>query len=290
MLTTRGRAGRAIGWAARHLTGLKVGLALGAGSVRGYAHVGVLRVVERIKLPVDCIAGTSIGAAVAALFALGAGPGEIANKLDWAAAVAFRPALSTRGMLSSSLLQKRLQAIGGTTRIEDLPMPLALTATDLNSRREIVFRTGLLWPAVLASLTIPGVYPAQMMGQLTLVDGGLSNPLPVSAVVGMGADTVIAVKLLGGMPHDPHQVEAVVPGGAAPSVLEVMLRSLEIVQSHVPAHAPDVATVVIAPEFESTRGVGLRNFRDGTRYVELGEAAAEASLPRLAAALPWLRG
>jgi NTE family protein len=289
LLTARGQAGEALGWAARHLTGLKVGIALGAGSVRGYAHVGVLRVFDRIKLPVDYIAGTSIGAAVAALHALGRQPTEIAISLTAAGNAAFRLTLPTRGMLSSAALQKQLRAIGGDTRIEDVPIPLALTATDLATRREVVFRTGLLWPAVLASLTIPGVYPAQVMGEYMLVDGGLSNPVPASVAAAMGADVVIAVKLLGHTIRGPQYIEAVEPRGAPPGVLEVMMRSFEIVQSHVPANAPDVATVVVAPEFDASRGLGLRNFRDGMRFIEIGERAAEASMPRLAAALPWLR-
>ncbi len=289
LLTANGRAGRALGWAARHLTGLKVGVALGAGSVRGYAHVGVLRVFDRIKLPVDYVAGTSIGAAVAALYALGHQPTEIARTLAAASEAAFRLTLPTRGMLSNASLQKHMKAIGGNTRIEDVPIPLALTATDLITRREVVFRTGLLWPAVMASLTIPGIYPDQMMGEYALVDGGLSNPVPASVVAAMGAEVVIAVKLLGHTSRGPQYVEAVEPRGAPPGVLEVMMRSFEIVQSHVPASASDVATVVVAPEFESGRGLGLRNFREGMRFVELGERAAEASLPRLAAALPWMR-
>ncbi len=284
------RAGQALGWAARHVTGLKVGLAFGAGSARGYAHIGVLRVIDRTKLPVDYVGGTSIGAAVAAMFAQGRGTAEILAKLDWASDAAFRLALPTRGMLSSTALERRLRQLGGNSRIEELPVPLALTATDLNSRREVVFRRGLLWPAVLASLTIPGVYPAQRMGHYTLVDGGLTNPVPASAVADMGANVVIAVKLLGGTARTAEYAESVEPRGAQPTVLEVMMRSFEIVQSHIPTSAKDVATVVVAPEFESSRGLGLRNFRDGSRYVELGEAAAQASMPRLAAALPWLRG
>jgi NTE family protein len=290
LLTASGRAGHALGWAARHLAGLSVGVALGAGSARGYAHVGVLRVFDRLKLPVDYIAGTSIGGAVAAMFALGHPPAEIATKLAAAGDAVFRLTLPTRGMLSNASLQKQMRAIGGNSRIEDLPMPLALTATDLISRREVVFRSGLLWPAVMASVTIPGVYPAQMMGEYTLVDGGLSNPVPASVVAAMGADVVIAVKLLGHGVRGPQDVESVEPRGVPPSVLEVMMRSFEIVQSHVPASASDVATVVVAPEFDAGRGLGLRNFRDGMRYIENGERAAEASLPRLAAALPWMRG
>lgn len=289
LLTSAGRAGHALGWAARDVAGLKVGVALGAGSVRGYAHVGVLRVFDRIKLPVDYIAGTSIGAAVAALYALGHDAPAIATKLAAAGDAAFRLTLPRHGMLSNASLRTQFRAIGGDRHIEDLPMPLALTATDLHTRREVVFRTGLLWPAVLASLTIPGVYPAQTMGEYTLVDGGLSNPVPASVAAAMGAEAVIAVKLLGYTIRGPQYVEAIEPNGRPPSVLEVMMRSFEIVQSHVPASAADVATVVVAPEFELRGGLGLRNFRDGMRYVEVGERAAEESLPRLAAALPWLR-
>jgi NTE family protein len=175
-------------------------------------------------------------------------------------------------------------------RFEDLQIPLGVTATDINTRRTVLFRSGFLWPAVLASMAIPGVYPAQTIGNHTLVDGAVMDPLPSHSVATMGADVVVAIRLAGNVSTTPQEAEAVVPSGQGPGVLDVIMRSLEIMQSNIPAAPADVPTIVIAPAFNGTRSVmGLRNFHEGRRFVEVGEAAAEASLPRLAAAIPWLR-
>ena len=188
-------AGAALGWVARDLAGLKVGLALGAGSYRGYAHIGVLRGLARIGLEPDYLAGTSIGAAVAGLYAMGHSAEESAGFLDALDGVFFRPALSRRSLLSNAALAAKIREICLETRIEELPRPLAVVAADLETGREIVFRRGLLWLAVLGSSAIPGIHPAVPIGPYTAVDGGIVNPVPGSAATALGADKVLAVRL-----------------------------------------------------------------------------------------------
>jgi NTE family protein len=281
-------AGAALGWVARHLAGLKVGLALGAGSYRGYAHIGVLRGLARIGLEPDYLAGTSIGAAVAGLHAMGHTAEESAGFLDALDSVFFRPTLSRRSLLSNAALAAKIREICLEARIEDLQVPLAVVAADLETGREIVFRRGPLWLAVLGSSAIPGIHPAVGIGPYTAVDGGIVNPVPSSAVTAMGAGKVIAVRL--GPPrlaaHD--DAEAGERPGRGPSAIETILRSVALMQATIRGQRSP-ATIEIEPECEEVPGIGLRRFSLGRRYIEAGEAAAEAAVPHIAAALPWMR-
>src|SRR5260370_30998269 len=196
LLPTSTGAGQALGWAARDLARMKVGLAFGGGSEKGYAHIGVWRGLARRGLPVDFLAGTSIGSAVAALVALGYAPDEGATVLDTCGQNAFKLGLSTASVLSNTGLRASLQVVGQDKRIENLDTPLAVTTADITTGREIVFRRGLLWPAVLASMALPGVYPPQCIGPYTLVDGGVLHPVPSKSPADIVADTVIAVRLI----------------------------------------------------------------------------------------------
>lgn len=282
-------AGRALGWAARDIAGLKVGVALGAGSLRGYAHFGVLRALERFGCPIDYLAGTSTGAAAAGLYAMGLTPDEAADVFTRCARALFRPAVPIKGLLSNRSLRKVLRGLGGDRRIEDLDLPLALVAADLVSQCEIVFRRGLLWQAVLASVSIPGVYPALQIGPYAAVDGGVLNPVPTNVVAEMGAGAVIGVRLIPRTAKVDMDAEAVEATGRPMSVITAIIRSIDSMQTRLALESTVAPTVLITPTFSGLPSGRLRTFTQGQRYVEDGEAAAEATLPRLAAALPWLR-
>jgi NTE family protein len=280
-------AGRALGRTARRLTGLTVGLALGAGSLRGYAHVGVLRGLRSIGLEPDFICGTSIGGAVGAAYACGNEPDEIAVLLDRCAKTTFRPTVPIKGFMSSAPLGRILKEIYAGKSIEELEVPLGIVAADLPTQQEVVFRRGLVWRAVLASVSIPGVYPAQRMGRYTLVDGGVVNSLPVGAAADMGADIVIAVRLLSPGERPENDALAVESSESPPAALSVLLRSIEIMQSRTTREAR-AAAVTIVPELSAISGGKLRQFADGRRYIDAGESALEAALPRIASVLPWM--
>lgn len=277
-------AARALGWLARDIAGRKVGLALGAGSTKGYAHVGVLRALTRLGVEVDYLAGTSIGAAVASLHALDYPPDAMADTLDRLGGAAFRLTVPLTSVLSSRRLGARVHRIGGETRFEDLRLPLAVVAADIVARQEVVFREGAVWSAVLASMSIPGVFPPQRLGGRTLVDGGVINPVPASVTADMGADVLIAVKLAS---HAPAALTP--PGRRPPSIVDVITRSIEIMQSYIVTDTAEAATILIEPAFGEISGFGLRRFNQGRRFIELGDAAVDAALPRLSATLPWLR-
>lgn len=179
----------------------KVGLALGSGSARGWAHIGVLRALAEAGITIQYVAGTSIGALVGAAYALGK-INELeafARRLDWKHIVSFLDVtVPISGLIDGNKLTALFRELAGDIPIEDLPLPFRAVATDLLSGREVVLTSGELVSAVRASISIPGIFtPVKRDGRF-LVDGGLLNPVPVSVVRNMGAEYVIAVDL-----HDP---------------------------------------------------------------------------------------
>jgi NTE family protein len=200
----------------------------------------------------------------------------------------FRPTVPVKSFLSTRALAAFINGLAAGRRIEDLPVPLALVAADLLTRREVVFRRGELGLAVVASCSIPGIFPAQPVGPYMLVDGGVLNPVPVSVAADMGADTVIGVKLGGATVPSVSEVEAVATQARRSSVLSVIVRSIEIMQSRIAPEASAATTIMITPEMSEV-GAKLRNFASGHVYTKDGVAAAEEALPRIAAALPWVR-
>jgi NTE family protein len=138
-------------------------------------------------------------------------------------------------------------------------------------------------------MAIPGLYPPQQIGAHTLVDGGVVNPVPSNVTAVMGADIVIAVKLARRSGPLAVENEAQQATNRSQSVLQTLLRSFEMMQSKIITEAAAKATILIEPVFGTSSNYGLRSFMEGRSYIELGEAAALAALPRIAAALPWLR-
>jgi NTE family protein len=275
-------AGRALGALARRILGLRVGVALGGGAVRGWAHFGVLRVLGERSIPVDVFAGTSSGAVVAAELAAGMAPAEAEERLDLVSGRLFRPRLSRTALLSGSAMARALKDLfDERTLIEELEVPLGVTATDLLSQRHIVLTTGVLWEALRASTAIPGVFPPHRMGPYLFVDGGVLNPVPTDVVADLGADIVIGVKLTrtGRVEHSTS---------AMPGMIDALTATFNLMQGKIATDTAAHAGVVIEPNFDYTAGFGIRKFREGRRFVETGYAAAEAALPRLAAVLPWL--
>ncbi len=177
---------------------LRVGLALGSGSARGWAHIGVIRALREAGVTIDCVAGASIGAVVGAVFASGtidAFEREVLQ-IDWKRIVTFLDvSFSTSGLIDGNKVAKFIRRHIGPDTIEELPLPFRAVATDLGTGRELVIGTGSLIDAVRASSSVPGLFKPVITGNTTMVDGGLVNPVPVRVVRKMGADFVIAVDL-----------------------------------------------------------------------------------------------
>ncbi len=174
------------------------GVAFGGGAVLGAAHVGVLKAMHETGFCADCVSGTSIGSFVAALHAFGKSweeIEEIAMDLDWFDLSGL--ALSSYGLLSNRKFGRLVLKLLGRKRIEDAPIPLAIVATDICSGDKVVMRKGSVATAVMASASIPGIFNPVKLKKMLLVDGVLTENVPVSPLGEMGASRIVCIDLLG---------------------------------------------------------------------------------------------
>lgn len=185
-------------YAGKLLSARLTGLALGGGVVLGAAHIGVLRAMHELGLRAGCIAGTSIGSFIAALHAFGKSWEEIeqiALDLDWSDLSGLT--LSGYGLLSNRKFGAMVRRLLGSCRIEDALIPLAIVATDISTGRKVVMRQGDVARAVMSSSSVPGVFSPVENDGVLLVDGVLTENVPVSPLREMGADTIICADLFG---------------------------------------------------------------------------------------------
>ncbi len=176
----------------------KVGLALGGGAARGGAHLGVIRALEEAGIRVEYVAGTSIGAMVGAAYAAGTIDEleRFTQQLEWREMITFLDvAFPSSGLIDGQKVTRFIDGLVGGRSFDELSLPLSVVASDLNGGAEVVMCDGDLVRAVRASISIPGIFRPVRRGEATLVDGGLVNPVPVTAVRAMGAEVVIAVDL-----------------------------------------------------------------------------------------------
>jgi NTE family protein len=174
----------------------KIGLALGSGSVRGFAHIGVLKVLEEEKVPIDFIAGTSIGALIGAAYASGLNARlleKIALSTEWRSLVDFT--VPKTGFIAGREVEKYIARIIEYKNFSELNIPLNIVATDISKGEKVIFDKGNVAKAVRASISIPGVFKPVKLDKKELVDGGLVDPIPVDVVKEMGAAKIIAVDL-----------------------------------------------------------------------------------------------
>jgi len=292
----------------------RVGLALGSGSARGWAHVGVIRALEAVGIRPDLVCGTSIGALVGAAYVAG----ELAAFEQWLLGLGVRDILGLLdvrmggGMIKGERLMKFLNQHFIDRPIEELPVPFGAVATALDSGTEVWLREGSTIAAVRASIALPALFrPVAHEGRL-LVDGALVNPVPVSLARAMGADIVIAVDLssdvLGRRLREELDTEApaaepsewrrklqqrlatLMPAKAdaeddaprLPSILEVVATSVNIMQVRVTRSrmAGDPPDAIVSPRVAH---VGLLDFHRAREAIEEGERAVQTALPGLKA-------
>lgn len=178
--------------------GKRVALTLGSGGARGYAHIGVIEVLEARGYEISAISGCSMGSVIAGVFAAG----QLEAYRDWVCQLDYFDVLrlvdvtwSPMGAMRASKVMSKLEELIGDIQIEDLPIPLTTVATDLARQREVWFQSGPLLRAIRASIAIPGVITPVHIGDTTLVDGGLLNPLPITPTVSSHADMMMAVNV-----------------------------------------------------------------------------------------------
>jgi NTE family protein len=287
---------------------LRIGLVLSGGGARGVAHVGVLRVLEEMHIPIDAIAGTSMGAVVGGLYASGLSAGDIEQVLesvDWADAFSDRPARAglnyrrrsedrdflvrlplgfrdghfllpsglIQGQKLTQLLRQNTLQVTGITDFDRLPTPFRAVATDLETGGTVVMQDGDLTTALHASLSAPGLFaPVERNGRL-LVDGGIANNLPIDVARAMGVDRLIIVDV--GFPLGQRDRLGSVTDVAS-QMLTILIRRQADLQSKLLAGSD----VLVSPDMPRTSSYSFTNL---ARTVSAGRRAAEAMRGELAA-------
>ena len=177
---------------------IKVGLALGSGSARGWAHIGAIEAIEEAGIPIHYVAGTSIGAFVGAVYATGdlASLKEFALQMDWKKVLSYFDVVFPKsGFMDGKKVHELFSIHTDAKTFEDFKIPVKMIATDLKTGKKVVIDSGNIIEGIRASISVPGVFTPVKQGDKWLVDGGLVDPVPVTAVRNMGANFVIAVDL-----------------------------------------------------------------------------------------------
>jgi len=246
-----------------------IGIALGGGFARGIAHVGVLKVLEEEKIPINFIAGTSVGALIGAAYCSGVTPAEleiIARRVRFKTFA--RWTLSRHGFATNQRMIGFLQSILKVKSFEELRIPLAVTATDLSTGDGVVFHSGPLVDPVRASCAYPGMFlPVNIRGRW-LVDGMLAHAVPTRPLVEMGAKHVMAVHLKGRWTN----------GNAPRHLFDVIGQCFAIAQDMCSSHWKEAADLIIEPD---VNGFEYDAFVHTTALIKAGEEATRAAVPTL---------
>lgn len=269
----------------------KIGLALGGGGARGLAHIGVLKVFAREGIPIDVVAGTSMGGIIGAALAAGA---SISDMETEALKVRRRreqiklvdPKLSGSGLLKGSRVYQYLSSLLGEELIfADLNLPLAMVAVDFNTGREVILKEGNVVDAIRATISVPGIFAPFVRDKQLLVDGGVLNNVPVDVARELGAQTVIAVDVLPNFPQDrPEEPLAATPvniPGVTQSLVEIMHVQMIMISEMTELKLKTTPSdVLIRPASPSRIGL-FAGFEHAEEAIAAGEAAAEEALPKI---------
>ena len=248
----------------------RIGLALGGGAARGFAHIGVIQVLEEAGIKPQLVVGTSAGSLVAALYAAGksgAELGMLALGMDESAITDW--AFPGRGVIRGEALARYVREQTGGRSIEQLKLPLGIVATDLDSGQAILFQRGDPGVAVRASSAVPAVFQPVKIGDREYVDGGLVSPVPVRFARQMGAELVLAVDI-----SSPPE------GQATGDAVRLLLQTFAIMGKSINAFELRDADVVLRPKLQ---GVGSADFASRQRAITAGRDAALVGLAELRA-------
>jgi NTE family protein len=277
-------AGADVGRLGRELARTRLGLALGAGGAKGYAHVGTLQVLEEAGYAVDCVAGASIGAIVGVLLGLGLDVTEIDARLRRT----FNPdrvermfKLSFSGAPTDLAAEAFREATEDKT-FDDLVLPVSVMTVDLVSRRPATITDGPLWEALVAATSLAGMYPPFERDGQRLVDGLALVPVPTGAAVELGADVTLSVNILNRDTLDAWPGDVDVPEPPAPTrgsmMLDTMLEVMDLSQLDASVRHAELADVVVSPRF----GPGSwRDFHLADLFLAAGRQAAQEQLALL---------
>jgi NTE family protein len=246
-----------------------IALALGGGFARGYAHLGVLRVLEEQKIPISCLSGSSIGSILGAAYASGTPLNCIIERCRQ---IRFRDfarwRVSRFGLASNERLGTLVQRCFDSRQFEDLAIPMAIVATDLGSGDPVLFTQGSLADAIRASCAFPGLFEPVQIGTRCLADGGLVAPVPTRAARALGAPVVVGVSV--GL-HDGER-------GAPTNIFQVVSRAVSAAQKNQLEAWERHADLVLRP---SLQAMAWNDFERIDESMEAGAAAARSALPQI---------
>lgn len=270
----------------------KIGLVLGGGGARGLAHFGVLRVLRRENIPIDSIAGTSMGGLVGALFAAGVPAERVEEEIvrlsrvtEQMRLVDFELSAAGLSVRGRRIYNFMADLLGDDLTFADLPLPLAMVAVDIHTGREVILQGGLVIDAVRATISVPGVFMPVDLGDYRLVDGGVLDNVPVDVARGMGATRTIAVDVLPSFSANvPGQqpVETGLQLAFAPRQLSEVYQVLMIMiaaqsESRLRQYPPDLLIRPVLPPSVTL----LSGFNRAAELIAAGEEATEAALPAI---------
>ncbi|MGA2553612.1 MAG: patatin-like phospholipase family protein [Smithella sp.] len=248
----------------------KIAVVLGGGGSKGFAHIGVLKVLEAQKIPIHMVVGTSAGSLVGSLYASGKTAFElqgIALKMDKDNVIDYDWKIWSGGLIKGDKLENFINANVNYAPIEKLKIPFYAVATNIATGEETVFAKGNTGMAVRASCSVPAVFHPMKIGNNTYVDGGLVSPVPVDVARRNGADIVIAVDISGGLKNE-------VPDG----IMDTMKKSVAIMYSKISEYQIKNADVVIRPDMT---GIGSTDMDKFNEAIFEGEKAATLKIPEL---------
>ncbi|MCK5061979.1 patatin-like phospholipase family protein [Candidatus Parcubacteria bacterium] len=269
----------------QHKKKFKIGLALGSGGAKGLAHIGVIKVLEKNNIPIDYIAGTSIGALVGAYYAAYKDVDKlekVALSSNWRTALSILDPTLSGGFVKGNKVESLIKGWFNGSSFDDLKIPLTIIATDLISGQEIDIASGDLTKAVRASLSVPFIFQPIKYNDYLLADGGLSNPLPDDIARKMGADIVIAVNLDNKFFNNDLNEDNL-------SISKTGIRAINVIRYHFAQNCLKSGDVVIEPKVGEIGLVGWNKFFNGQETKELISAGEEAATKSLAQILKLIK-
>jgi len=312
-LESHPKARRAIERLARRIGGVKVGLALGTGAALGHALIGILKVFKREGIPIDVIAGTSIGSMIAGFTALGMEPEEIeeiALRVDkgWVYENLFWDLTIPRsGLFAGATLLRFIRSYFGSREFSDLEIPFGCVATDIETGEEVDLIEGRVAESIRASCGLPMIFQPIRVNGRYLVDGGLVNPVPISLISDMGADTLIAVSLT--TPAADRQARLKAQRAAqgagilkapvdlaslkeltlpellkAPSLFDVFFQMIYTMEYEIAQSRVNLAHVLIHPDL---RGFSWTEMHRAKELIRAGQLIAEQYVPQIKSMIPY---
>ncbi|MEC1156889.1 patatin-like phospholipase family protein [Cytobacillus horneckiae] len=246
----------------------KIGLALGSGGARGFAHLGVIKVLKEEGIPIDLIAGSSMGAMVGCFYGAGL---EIERLYKFSTAFKRKYYLDftvpKMGFIAGKRVKELIRVFTHGKRIEELSIPVNVVATDIVTGEKVIFKDGPISDAVRASISIPGIFVPEKVNGRLLVDGGVVDRVPVSVVKEMGADIVIAV-----------DVSHVKVNTEITSIYDVIMQSLDILQMENVKHREIASDFMIRPRVEMYSSKAFTNIEE---IIMIGEEEARKHTQRI---------